>query len=120
VEKAATAKIFFECHYNDLFSKPTTPRSLRRRELEGLLYDDITKSPVQKNETRKRWAQNESNHLRELRVMKTRSKWTLTRGKKPTSLYETVKVLGKGSFGVVRLVRERPENEYLNSSAPDT
>jgi hypothetical protein len=27
------------------------------------------------------------------------------------SKYETVKILGKGSFGVVRLVREKPDKE---------
>jgi hypothetical protein len=46
VEKAAATKIFFECHYNELFSTPVTPRSIRRRELEGALYEDVTMSPI--------------------------------------------------------------------------
>jgi protein-serine/threonine kinase len=30
-----------------------------------------------------------------------------------SSSFETIKILGKGSFGVVRLVRERSENGYV-------
>lgn len=39
VEKAASAKIFFECHYNVVTSGHPTPRSLRRRKLEELFSD---------------------------------------------------------------------------------
>jgi protein-serine/threonine kinase len=53
----------------------------------------------------------ETEHLRETRVMKIRSSNAL-KGKDTTaSRYEVVKVLGKGSFGVVRLVKERRDDE---------
>jgi protein-serine/threonine kinase len=110
VEKAAATKVFFECHYNELFSTPVTPRSIRRRKLEGALYEDDTLTPVEKESKRRVWARCESDHLREVRNMKSRP-----RGKggkdKMASSYEIVKVLGKGSFGVVRLVREKTTPE---------
>jgi protein-serine/threonine kinase len=106
VEKAAAAKIFFECHYNELFSNIVTPRSLRRRELEGALYEDVALSPSEKEAQRRAWASRESNHLREIRTMKSRTRTTECCDQM-ASMYEVVKVLGKGSFGVVRLVREK-------------
>lgn len=112
VEKAAAAKIFFECHYNKLLSNTITPRSLRRRELEGALYEDVDSSHAEKEIHRRAWARRETNHLREVRMMKSRTR-------KPeccdqmASMYEVVKVLGKGSFGVVRLVRERATDMFV-------
>jgi protein-serine/threonine kinase len=110
VEKAASAKVFFECHYNALTSDQLTPRSLRRRQLEGLLYQDATLSQAEKDGRRQAWAKDETDHLRETRVMKTRSGNVLEEKHTLASKYEVIKVLGKGSFGVVRLVRERSES----------
>ncbi len=110
VEKAASAKVFFECHYNALTSIQLTPRSVRRRQLEGVLYQDTTLSQAEKDEKRRAWAKDETDHLRETRVMKSRSE-NIMKGKETlASKYEVVKVLGKGSFGVVRLVKEKSEN----------
>jgi serine/threonine protein kinase len=53
--------------------------------------------------------QRESEYLRELRTMKTKNLRMLgapVSGRAQASDFETVKVLGKGSFGVVRLVRD--------------
>jgi protein-serine/threonine kinase len=111
VEKAAAAKVFFECHYNDVTSNVLTPRSLRRRQLEKCLYEDTTSTQAEKAEKRKSWGRKESEHLRETRLMKARRTSILNGNDITTSKYEVVKVLGKGSFGVVRLVREKVEQE---------
>jgi protein-serine/threonine kinase len=109
-EKASAAKIFFECHYNTALSNEMTPRSLRRQALEYAMANDPNMSIVQVDENRRELAQRETNNLRETRVIKARGIKAL-KGKEATaSKYEVVKVLGKGSFGVVRLVREKRDN----------
>lgn len=110
VEKASAAKVFFECHYNAALSEVLTPRSLRRQTLESAMLNDAALSPAEKNDKRRAWAQRESDHLRETRAMKACGINAL-KGKAATaSKYEVVKVLGKGSFGVVRLVREKSDH----------
>jgi protein-serine/threonine kinase len=111
VEKAASAKVFFETHYNILTSRAPTPRSIRRMNLENELLDDISSSPAEKEEKRKALMRAETNHLRQTRNMKVRSANALINRDHKPSDYEVVKVLGKGSFGVVRLVREKSTNK---------
>ncbi|KAI9886599.1 MAG: deoxycytidyl transferase [Watsoniomyces obsoletus] len=106
VETTASAKIFFETHFNSIFATPVTPRSQRRRTLEQqLLNQSLTFD--ERAKIRRLWARRESGHLRQLRALKTKA---LDQSSGPGGVYvagyEVVKVLGKGSFGVVRLVRE--------------
>ncbi|KAG9242652.1 kinase-like domain-containing protein [Calycina marina] len=106
VEKASAAKIFFETHYHRLTSSDPTARSVRCRKLKGALYEDNLMTNLEKDEKLLSFYQRESDHLRELRVMKAVN--AREGGKEKTALqYEVVRVLGKGSFGVVRLVREK-------------
>lgn len=105
VEAAATAKIFFETHFNALLNG-YQPRSLRRRELE-LKLRSLQLEPEVQQRSREAWRAQESDLLRRERMLKSRP--LDPAGIKGVSVggYEVVKVLGKGSFGVVRLVKER-------------
>jgi serine/threonine protein kinase len=61
----------------------------------------------ERQQKRQEWYHSESYHLRQTRVMKSK---TLTRQHTKgvhVSNYEIIRILGKGSFGVVRLVREK-------------
>lgn len=113
-EKAAAARIFFEAHFNQLLSTNISPRSMRRRKLERKIF--AMALPIEQRQyKRQRWYVAESHHLRQTRVMKSK---TLARQNVKgvhISNYDIVRVLGKGSFGVVRLVREKSDNA-TNSS----
>ena len=105
VEATATAKTFFEAHFNLLLNGPDA-RAKRRSELEKKLKELHLPVNVQ-HRILSAWERNESDNLRLERAFKAfevgRSAKSVAVGK-----YEVVKVLGKGSFGVVRLVKEKP------------
>lgn len=107
VETTANAKVFFETHFNSLLAGHSSPRSLRRNDLE-LRLESRSMSDEQRQHERAAWAAYESEHLRQTRVLKSKTNKV---GKSSVSGvavagYEVVRILGKGSFGVVRLVRE--------------
>ena len=108
VESAANAKIFFETYFNAMLSEEATPRSLRRRELELRLQTE-TLSSEQRQQERYTWATQESNHLRQNRVLKSKTNRITGSTGVDIAGYQVVRILGKGSFGVVRLVREKEE-----------
>ncbi|KAG8629022.1 hypothetical protein KVT40_002887 [Elsinoe batatas] len=87
-EKAAAAKIYLETHFNKLFAQGPSDRSVRRRSFERYL----TSLPVTDEQ---------------LRVLKTSSLMRHEMKGIDIAGYQVVRVLGKGSFGVVRLVTER-------------
>lgn len=107
-ERAAAAKIFFETHYHQLMVAPVSPRSLRRREMEGMLYENLPSIYGSPMDIREAFYTKETNHLRECRVMKSR-RLAPKGSDRLANSFEVVKILGKGSFGVVRLVRERDQ-----------
>ena len=107
VELAASTKMFFEMHYSSLFSGQHTPRSLRRMELEALLQSGHL-TDEEKQMHRSAWLKRESANLRLSRVQKSKSRPRVVKASGATVAgYEVVRILGKGSFGVVRLVREK-------------
>lgn len=105
VEAAAAAKIFLETYFDSLFSKEP-PRLRRQRELEQAIYS-LPLSEEERQEARYAWYRQESNHLRRDRVIKTHSNRRDGKKSPLVSEYEVIKVLGRGSFGVVRLVKEK-------------
>jgi protein-serine/threonine kinase len=117
VERAAAAKIYLETYFNTLLSSTPSPRSVRRDKLEAdikrRLDDDENFTPEEQENMRKDFYSRETQHLRESRTLKTRS--ILSRAAEKGNLaaktveddYEVLKILGKGSFGVVRLVKEK-------------
>lgn len=113
-ERVAAAKIYLETYYNETLSKPSQ-RELRLRLLESELWHmGESASAAEKDRLRGQFYRFESDHLRQTRVMKARTIKALNEGKGTASScsndYQPVKALGKGSFGVVRLVRERAKH----------
>ncbi|KKZ64856.1 hypothetical protein EMCG_09233 [[Emmonsia] crescens] len=116
VEATATAKIFFETHFNSILSGDT-PRAKRHREFEERLYS-LPLTPEERAKARQAWNRQESEYLRQDRVLKTRSNFLRNGESVSIAGYEVIKILGKGSFGVVRLVKER-NTEVNQTTAAD-
>ena len=115
VETTANAKIFFETHFNSLLSQRASPRSQRRNELELRLQKEPL-SAEQCQEERHAWAAQETEHLRQSRVLKSRTNGSIGSTGVSVAGYEVVRILGKGSFGVVRLVREKENGRRVLST----
>lgn len=110
VETTANTKVFFETHFNSLLAGHATPRSIRRNDLEVRL-ESQSMSDEQRQHERAAWAAYESEHLRQTRVLKTKTNEISKSSGSGVAVagYEVVRILGKGSFGVVRLVREKSD-----------
>lgn len=106
VENAAAAKYALEQLYHDLLMEPVSPRSMRRKRFEQQLCD-FGMAHNERVEARQLWLRSESDHLRQMRVLKASS--LARQNLKGVSIagFNVLRVLGKGSFGVVRLVNER-------------
>lgn len=94
VEVTTAAKIYLESHFSQLLTFPNS-RSVRRRKFENKLQKCVL-SEHDRGILREEWMKKETAYLRSLRSQ------SLNVGN-----YEIVKVIGKGAFGVVKLVRER-------------
>ncbi|KAK5169120.1 uncharacterized protein LTR77_006429 [Saxophila tyrrhenica] len=106
VENVVAAKVFVETQYQKILLEPSSPRSMRRRKFENKM-SDLGFSHDERVESRERWQRAESDHLRQMRILHSSS---VARHKaKGVSIagFDVIRVLGKGSFGVVRLVTER-------------
>jgi len=111
VERAAAAKIYLETHFYNVLSRPSL-RELCRQHLETSLAQS-SMTPEQQEGVWQSFTAQWTWHLRETRVLNTKSTRS-ARGESPGPCvddYETLKLLGKGSFGVVKLVVEKPKPE---------
>nr|OQO17492.1 hypothetical protein B0A51_15083 [Rachicladosporium sp. CCFEE 5018] len=114
VEAAAAAKSYLEMHFNGLVMEPASPRSLRRRRLERELCR-LRVSHDDRIRARREWLRSESDHLRQMRALKTSSIDRHSVKGIAIAGYDVVRVLGKGSFGIVRLVTERNQVKSATS-----
>ncbi|EXJ93195.1 AGC/NDR/NDR protein kinase [Capronia epimyces CBS 606.96] len=105
VESAAAAKVFFEMHFNSLLGGDA-PRAVRRRMLELNLREHHL-SPNSQYRARKAWERAESENLRQSRVLKNTTNQAKAAQGVAIGGFKVVSVLGKGSFGVVRLVKAK-------------
>ncbi|KXT13958.1 hypothetical protein AC579_4194 [Pseudocercospora musae] len=109
VENAAAAKCALETHFYDLMMEPHSPRSIRRKKFEKKL-NEMCMPHDERVLAWQQWNTSESDHLRQMRVLKSTA---LQRHEvKGISIagFDSIRVLGKGSFGVVRLVTEHTPN----------
>lgn len=115
MENVTAAKAYLETHFSNLLLEPATPRSLRRKRFEqqlcerGLSHDERLMA-------REEWRHTESDHLRQMRSLKASS--IARHNIKGISIagFDVIRVLGRGSFGIVRLVTERPASEQVTSN----
>jgi len=99
LEKAVSAKIYFENLYFPLLRQPPS-RDQRRLAMEKDMMN-MQLSETQKEYLRGRWRQNETDYLRE------------RRRKVDVSAFVKLKTIGHGAFGVVSLVRERSTGQLF-------
>ncbi|KAK8114471.1 AGC/NDR protein kinase [Apiospora kogelbergensis] len=120
VEKASAAKIYLETYFNEMLTK-NSPREMRLQLLEADLWsrrDEL--SPPEKDYRRRLFYKQETDHLRETRALKAKST-SVMKGihNELADNYEVLKILGKGSFGVVRLVKEKADKGFTNQTPSD-
>lgn len=94
LDRAASAKIYFENLYFPILRQPPS-REQRRLALERDLAQMKHLSLVQKDEIRQRWISNETDYLREKRQRVS------------AEAFKRLKVIGHGAFGIVSLVQEK-------------
>ncbi|KAJ5411218.1 uncharacterized protein N7487_005577 [Penicillium crustosum] len=103
-EATAVAKVYLELYFNSIFQNKD-PRQQRQLELEHHIYAfDLT--PEERLMTRHNWVLRENDYLRQCRVLKSNRYCTQSESVMSVAGYKAIKLLGKGSFGVVRLVRQ--------------
>ncbi|TIA02238.1 kinase-like protein [Aureobasidium pullulans] len=105
IEDISCLKIYLETFFSERYTEPRSERSIRRQRL----YDHLDQSSLSVSEKQKlirQWEQSESTHLRRLRTLKSTSvvrhatKGTFNAG------FQELRILGKGSFGQVKLVTD--------------
>jgi serine/threonine protein kinase len=115
VEATSVAKVYLELYFNSIFHNKDS-RQQRQLELEQHIYA-FELTPEERLMTRHNWVLRENDYLRQCRVLKSNRYCSQTENAISVAGYKPVKILGKGSFGVVRLVR--PSGRDSKSSQED-
>ncbi|GAA5967217.1 hypothetical protein JCM3765_001740 [Sporobolomyces pararoseus] len=97
IEKAASTKIYLETKYHSLLKTPPS-RETRKYLLEKEL-SRLNLREEQKEEVRNAWKLSETEYLRDMR------------SRVNVGSFKRLKVIGRGAFGVVTLVREQGSGE---------
>lgn len=112
VEKASAAKVYLETYFNNILNRPNG-RTTRKQYLESQLYYSPHLDLVEKDVIRRSFYYQETCHSRETRLMRTKSILSLDcHNISYAENYDCLKVLGRGSFGVVKLVREKANEAH--------
>ncbi|OKL55651.1 hypothetical protein UA08_08987 [Talaromyces atroroseus] len=98
--------IFSQSDHHSSLDGISTGRNQRLRELQEHLRA-LPFTHGERTAAQKAWITQESEHLRQSRVLKTRSNRFHKTDTISTAGYDIIRVLGQGSFGVVQLVKEK-------------
>ncbi|KAF7593940.1 hypothetical protein BBP40_010447 [Aspergillus hancockii] len=109
VEAVTNAKVFFETYFSSIYSDTNT-RLQRQQELEHYIHS-LPLTPEEKKRVWKNWFTQEQEYLRQCRVLKSRFHGVCHDETVSVAGFEVLKLLGRGSFGVVRLVKEKNASE---------
>ncbi|KAJ3214971.1 hypothetical protein HDU67_000988 [Dinochytrium kinnereticum] len=99
VERSIATKIFFEQYFDKLNRIGPTGYANRRQQFESQLKTNHDLPEEVKLRMRRVWHMQESDYMRRLRDRMSASE------------FETIKTVGHGAFGIVRLVREKSTGE---------
>jgi protein-serine/threonine kinase len=108
IEDAAAVKTHFETYYHELLDQ-SSGRSLRRSRLEDHLAQSSLTSPERADLSHQLTA-SETDHLRQLRALKTTSIMRHTTKGVSNAHFQEIRLLGRGSFGQVKLVTDINHN----------
>lgn len=119
VEGVSAAKVYFETHFSKLLMEAASPRALRRREFDFKM-GELGLSHDERSVALRQFHKAESDHLRQMRALNTSS--NMRHRIKGISIagFDVIRVLGRGSFGVVRLVTEKPGQDALPTERKDS
>ncbi|OGM45184.1 putative protein kinase [Aspergillus bombycis] len=109
VEAAANAKVFFETYFRSIYSE-INQRSQRQRELEQYIHS-LPLTLEEKSRVWQNWIVQEQEYLRQCRVLKSRFHGACHDETVSVAGFKVLKELGRGSFGIVRLVRENKTDD---------
>lgn len=135
IERVAAARIFLETYFEEALSGEQAAREMSVEELRRQLHDEMVPFD-ERYECERRFMQMKNAYRREQRVAKARRckpAWLDSPEKQVfwnrslasmserscVDNYETLQILGKGSFGVVKLVRKHQEPYLSQPFSPE-